>query len=203
MYHVPPRKVNCLCKYQLKVLTFITRIEKTCIWITDLWLSAPADMETNSFYPQCRQIYSEINEFTMQPLRFMYHYTLAFEESYYRLGSSQLISEGAAGNLVLRWKKGHWRGVNTQLRESLLQFCTDEWKHKDRKWHSNHSIASLCIFVSLWGMTKKAAEQAFLLSLSSCVQCLAEGYLQRPVLKLRRGLSPLSVHQGCSVLHHY
>lgn len=186
-----------------KVLTFITKVEKTSIWISDPWFSTPANREINSFYPQDRQIYSEINKFTIQPFKFMYHYTLASEESCCRLRSSQLISEGAAGNLVLRWKKGHWRGVNTQFRESLLQFCTDEWKHKDRKRHSNHSIASLCISVSVWGKTKKAAEQAFLFSLSSCVWCLAERDLQRPVLKPRRGLFPLSVHLVCSILHHY
>lgn len=45
-----------------KVLTIITKVEKTPFWISDPWFLALADREKISFYSQCRQIYSEINK---------------------------------------------------------------------------------------------------------------------------------------------
>lgn len=45
-----------------KVRTFITKVEKTYIWISDPWLSVLAYRGKNSFYSQGRQIYSEINK---------------------------------------------------------------------------------------------------------------------------------------------
>lgn len=119
------------------VLTFINKVEKTSIWISDPWFSALADREKN---PSTHQV----GKFTLK-LKSNLQHRLSDSCSIINLHLKTVIKDFEAHSSCLRgllasWYPDEWSGTEemfiTQFRDSLLWFHTDEHKHKDRKLRS-------------------------------------------------------------------